>query len=84
MMKLSRRRFLGHVLGAGLVSAAAYSTYRGFVPGYPKIRLDYPGMDLGHAMRDALIKRPVNICEHIEAFPATNSIPIWIQLYLFI
>ena len=61
MMKLSRRRFLGHVLGAGLVSAAAYGTYRGFVPGYPKIHLDYPGMDLGHAMRDALIKRPVNI-----------------------
>ena len=52
MMKLSRRRFLGHVLGAGLVSAAAYGTYRGFVPGYPKIHLDYPGMDLGHAMRD--------------------------------
>ena len=61
MMKLSRRRFLGHVLGAGLVSAAAYGTYRGFVPGYPQIHLDYPGMDLGHAMRDTLIKRPVNI-----------------------
>ena len=61
MIKLSRRRFLGHVLGAGLVSAAAYGTYRGFVPGYPKMHLDYPGMDLGHAMRDALIKRPVNI-----------------------
>lgn len=70
MMKLSRRRFLGHVLGAGLVSAAAYGTYRGFVPGYPKIHLDYPGMGFGscHArcLNQAACKHTQHRCQRLD------------------
>lgn len=61
MSKLSRRRFLGHALGASLVGMTGLATYRGFVPSLPQIHVDYPGMELGHVMRDATLALPTNI-----------------------
>ena len=68
MKPLSRRRFLGHALGAGLLSASSFGTYRMFVPSRPEIILDYPGMAIGHAMRDAVLPS-----HHLQNLPTIKT-----------
>lgn len=68
MMKLSRRRFLGHALGASLLGATSFASYRAFNPQTPPISIDYPGMALGHAMRDQMHALPNDIpIKHVKA-----------------
>lgn len=60
-MKFSRRRFLTHALGTSLVGLTGYSSFRQFVPSLPEINIDFPGKNLGHALRKASITLPENI-----------------------
>lgn len=60
-MKLSRRRFLTHAIGASMVGLTSYGSFRQFVPALPTISIDSPGKKLGHAMRKASINPPHNI-----------------------
>jgi hypothetical protein len=60
-MKFSRRRFLTHALGTSLVGLTGYTSFRQFVPSLPEINIDFPGKNLGHALRRASITLPKNI-----------------------
>lgn len=60
-MKISRRRFLSHVLGASMVGLTGYEAWRYFRPGQPPVSIDFPGKATGHAIRDARINIPAEI-----------------------
>lgn len=60
-MKISRRRFLTHAIGTGMVGLTSYGAFRQFVPSLPPISIDFPGKKLGHTLRNASVNLPANI-----------------------
>lgn len=60
-MKISRRRFLTHAIGTGMVGLTSYGAFRQFVPSLPAISIDFPGKKLGHTLRNASVNLPANI-----------------------